>query len=132
MKTSDLARPSINVSTIDLAHLCINLHESACKSDGIPQDLMVKLKIAMKYIGEAQNYLDAKIVTGMETFDPAKAERTIGRNTVIEDAGVTSSSSVAISSSVLGSDEFTRKDITKKLKGYSNVLSKGKAVKAPK
>jgi hypothetical protein len=126
MKTADLKRPSINVSTSDLAHLSSNLHESVCKSEGLPQDLMVKLKLAMKYIGEAQTYLDAKMISSMETFDPLKAAR------IIEDAGVTCSSSVAISPTVLGDDEFSRKDITKKLKGYSNVLSKGKPMKAPK
>jgi hypothetical protein len=51
------------------------------------------------------------------------------KKTVKEDAGATSSSSIASVVSEFGDEAFTRKALQKKLSGYSNRLTNVKKVK---
>jgi hypothetical protein len=70
-----------------------------------------------------------------ERLKKAWADRAATKAAVKEDAGVTGSSSVAVSMQSLGEKgDFSKKAVNKKLGGYTNMLTRGGPVKlkAPK
>lgn len=141
MKTTDFIKESIDQAeyndeagmTKNSLHTVIrvatHLERELGDNENLPEWVQEKIAQIKGMMVSVMDYMISQHEMGkqeeMPSFNADQAERQFAES-LHEDAGVTGSSSIAVTPQTLGEKgSFSKKDVNKKLSGYGNVLKRG-------